>query len=300
MIRVPMGNDSILCGTNEVNNGFWLGNRLALTSLAVFVESSMLFVLPSRLAVHNTHTHTHARLDCTDYTEQSTTLPYSTFQSSWARDFFFSHRPLFLIVVIVLATACWYSWSISLLQADPSRPPVPLHSRTQAKFNLIMINQGSLHRLYRIRSWSNSRLLLLDSIASSLGSSYSWSTSNKASSIRSVHRLRQTNHIHFISKSDSHFFFFPFFSFFGSLSNISWLSSAIPNWIRALPRRINQHRLKDDRSESEKTTSTLDAKARDHPHHNGKHLNFNPILFIFQIQRRPCTTFEKINIWREI
>lgn len=209
-----MGNDSILCGTNEVNNGFWLGNRLALTSLAVFVESSMLFVLPSRLAVHNTHTHTHARLDCTDYTEQSTTLPYSTFQSSWARDFFFSHRPLFLIVVIVLATACWYSWSISLLQADPSRPPVPLHSRTQAKFNLIMINQGSLHRLYRIRSWSNSRLLLLDSIASSLGSSYSWSTSNKASSIRSVHRLRQTNHIHFISKSDFHFFFFSFFFLF--------------------------------------------------------------------------------------
>ena len=59
MIRVPMGSDSILCGTNEVNNGFWLGNRLALTSRCC-VESRY---CTSRHCSYGTGTY--AWLDCT-------------------------------------------------------------------------------------------------------------------------------------------------------------------------------------------------------------------------------------------
>ena len=127
MIRVPMGSDSILCGTNEVNNGFWLGNRLALTSRCC-VESRY---CTSRHCSYGTGTY--AWLDCTLVIPRSLHLSLQP------------PLPLFAPPPYLLASFLIFFRFRFLSNRPQQSAPSLLHSRTQAKLNLIMINQGSLH-----------------------------------------------------------------------------------------------------------------------------------------------------------
>ena len=238
MIRVPMRRDSILCGTNEVNNGFWLGNRLALTSR--YVESLLLRArvseILSRIKSRNIQHTVYAWIDCTDYTEESTTLlspqsPYSSYSSD-SLSILSPLMPSSLFLTLRLA-------AILFPNKTPLAHPDSSHSRTQTKLNLIMINQGSLHRdavihkTYIILCWSTYLLLF-----------FSLSTNNKVRS--RLDSLPQWSSPPFLK---------------GNSYTLTWTNYNTT---------FDHYRLKDDRSESEKTSSTLDAKARDHPQHNGK------------------------------
>ena len=145
MIRVPMGRDSILCGTNEVNNGFWLGNRLALTFRC---ESSTVHETDYRESQYTTH----ARKDCTDYSEDS--------RSSTIHPPTMSLIPILCFSPICFCFSSYYIpfssltrvykvdflYFLFLTRPQLCRTEFPLHSRAQADLNLIIINQGSLHR----------------------------------------------------------------------------------------------------------------------------------------------------------
>jgi hypothetical protein len=160
-----MRRDIILCGTNEVNNGFWLGNRLALTSR--YAESLLLRArvseILSRIKSRNIQHTVYAWIDCTDYTEESTTLlspqsPYSSYSSD-SLSILFPLMPSSLFLTPLPPPTLRLAAILSS-QQNPLAHPDSSHSRTQTKLNLIMINQGSLHRdavihkTYIILYWS--------------------------------------------------------------------------------------------------------------------------------------------------